>query len=259
MTEQYSTRYSHNLPPEHEKEIQITVGFAEKTSPRLERQGKPSEDYLLVDKQNNIFGVFDGAGGGGGRPDLASRGAAEASHEALVEAGEPSTYAELKTSLRYAYMNARLRVLEQAEGGITVGTLVKVAKIDGKKTLGIAHAGDTRLFWCDDAHPLGQELTTEQISPNPMEGNVITNYLGSQTERHQGQDDEYKLFSIPEGGGRLMMCSDGITGDGYVDDSLTHEEATDAITQADPQDAADKFLEYSRKVDDKTVLVLDIK
>ena len=53
----------------------------------------------------------------------------------------------------------------------------------------------------------------------------------------------------------MLVCSDGITGD-WAHQVLSDTEFADAFGQDDPQASADRFIQLSKKDDDKTAIVL---
>lgn len=65
------------------------------------------------------------------------------------------------------------------------------------------------------------------------------------------------LLDLEPGRTRVMICSDGITGDG-ARQLISAEAFKQAFEQRNPLDAADAFMKASKKWDDKSLLVVDI-
>ena len=209
-----------------------------------------SEDASYIDMDRQIFAVFDGAGGAGGNPAAAARVAAESIGRALSEtSSEVDSYAAIKAELVGAFDLGRRRVATDGEGGTTVATAAKIYNLEGSPVLGVAHAGDTRLFVYSETD---KEYTA--VTPDQSAGNRIRNGLYS-VERTV-ESDQF-LFVKLKAGDKIMICSDGITGD-YADQFLSDEDFLDAFSQPTADKSAQRFLELSKKSDDKTVAVINV-
>lgn len=206
-----------------------------------------SEDCVLADIQKGVFGVFDGMGGGGGNPAAAASAAKNAVRVMLSDSA-PSTESHLKNLMRNSMARARSSVELRGQGGSTVGTAIKICLIDGAAVMGVAHAGDTRLFRYKKYGGSYEALTTDQ-----SDGNIVHNSLSPGTGDRL---DEYKAYKLSIGD-RLMLCSDGITGD-WSRQFLSDAEFMEAFKKERPQDCAETFYKLSKKDDDKSVVIIDI-
>jgi protein phosphatase len=231
---------------EREAAFNLSVGYYE-----IGKDGRIlTEDTLLIDADAGVFGVFDGMGGNGGNPRRASQVAAEAVRDALV-GPQPANQAELLGLMRQSFREGRRAVRERGEYGSTVATAIKLCVIDEKQVMGVAHAGDTRLFKYSKEDRTFVALTTDQSS-----GNEVHNGF-SQRDTSNGTRDEYNVYSV-EPGDRIMLCSDGITGD-YENQFLSDAEFHHAFMQESPNQSAEMFYRLSKKSDDKSIVVIDIK
>lgn len=238
--------------PDNGQDKRETVRLSVDSGVRFEKatyraEADPSEDVHIVDDANRFYGVYDGAGGAGGNPAAASRAAAQSIQRSLKSV-RPKSESEFIKQLQSAHHKARTDVERNGEGGTTVATSVKIVEIDGKTFAGIAHAGDTRLFLYSKVTESYAPLTDDQ-----SRGNKIFNGL---PYRHASAADQYKLVGL-QTGDRLMMCSDGITGD-WEHQFLSDDEFIEAFHQSSPNQCAQRFLELSKKADDKSIIVVDM-
>lgn len=231
---------------EHEPMIFTSASLEEKSAYRR-RPDDVSQDYIIRDDDQRLYGVYDGMGGHGGNPAAASRTAADAVKDYLSDI-EPRSIKELIAMLEKSYSKAREYVRAYGEGGGTVATTVKIVEIDGKTYAGIAHTGDTRLFQYTKSLDRYRPLTDDQ-----SKGNVVFNFFPNVPVDHP---DQYMVLELHKGD-RLMLCSDGITGD-WPDEFLTNEEFLEAFRRTEPSSCAFDFFEYSKKTDDKSIIVVDV-
>lgn len=230
---------------EYERMI-LSIGLRE----QKKNSHSHTQDASCIDMENKIFAVFDGAGGAGGNPEAAARVAAETIGQVLSEtSNEVDSYSAIKAELVGAFDLGRQRVAADGEGGTTVATAAKIYNVEGSPVLGVAHAGDTRLFVYSEA-----DKNYVAVTPDQSNGNRIHNGLYS-ADRAIAPDRF--LFVKLNPGDKIMLCSDGITGD-YEDQFLSNDEFLDAFTQSTAEESAQRFLELSKKSDDKTVIVINV-
>lgn len=192
---------------------------------------KINEDSLLA--ADPCFLVADGMGGHEAG-DLASRAAIAAFAESFTRTG-PATIEEVSRALDAA-REAVHRVAEGRERGAGC-TLTGVVRIehDGTGYWYLLNVGDSRVYLQRGGeftqltrdHSLQAEraeFSAERAAATPR--NVITRALGSEDDRHDSW-----LLPITNGT-RLLICSDGLTGE--LDDDELHRvllggEHADAI------------------------------
>lgn len=228
----------------NEKRFQLSAAKYEAISSYHDK----SEDYIIADVTNGVFGVFDGMGGNGGDPAAAAQAAGQTVLRILAD-NNPVDIHHLTALLKHSFNMAREAVMVSGKGGSTVATAVKLCAIDGQPMMGIAHAGDTRLFKYTKRSNIFQALTTDQSNGN----SVYNGFSGNRRAEH----DEYGIHPI-EIGDRIMICSDGITGD-YEEQFLSEAEYLKAFNEITPVECAAMFYTLSKKDDDKSVIVVDIK
>jgi serine/threonine protein phosphatase PrpC len=216
---------------------------------RLEKE--PSQDAILVDNLNGIYGVFDGMGGQGGNPAAAAHAARDAIERALSEAPQQQSISHMLEIAKSAFVEARAAVIERGEGGSTTATTAWRTSLNGQNYWVVANAGDSRSFLYDKS-----THTYESLSSNQGRGSMVYNFFEySVFDRFHEQSDEFMVIPF-DTRHRLMLCSDGITGDSESE-FLTDEEFLDAFSQTNASDAAALFVDYSIKVDDKSIIIID--
>lgn len=223
--------------------VMLNVGEASKD--------EHGQDTILDREDLRLFGVFDGMGGhdnGAIASDMAARGVERSlKHNLDTEGLSPSV---LVGDIKAAMQEGRDWVQRNSEDAGTTAVFAKVAYIDDEPHLAFANAGDSRLFIKRAESDKIEAITTDQSYGHTVYNGLMSN------DSTDGSRDEYGVIPL-RAGDRIMLCSDGITGD-KVEDALTREEMQQGFAPDDPQDAADELLRLSKKNDDKSVLVIDI-
>jgi len=247
--------------------LPIAIASYSISQPRRQQEGLPplvNGDTVLKNDSHMIYGVFDGVSGGPGTPEEnaaraahASRAAAEAVRDGYETRPDNPLQSEedVMDYLKVSVISAREGVREHGEGGATTATFFKIEKINGQPHLAGFHIGDTRMLIQHEPRGLITQLTKDQSKWTPK-GSMLFNALSSQEPPGINALDEFILEPIPIGS-RVVLCSDGITGD-KEDQRLTDEEMQEAFNKPTPAEAAQTFLALSKKNDDKSVIVIDI-
>jgi serine/threonine protein phosphatase PrpC len=197
------------------------------------------QDRSLIDLELSLFGVFDGVGA-----YRRSGEAAQLATEILAEvcrAGEISPLQALVAGCERADTQIAHREL-----GASTATLAWIVGSD----LFYVSVGDSRLYRqsADDRAPV-------QVTVDEGEGNVLLNALGLGSSRGNGQVAPQRGHLQLAPGDKLLLVTDGITGD-FAPDLLTQAELGLAVRGNDPQLAANRLVEIARKRDDRTALVV---
>ncbi|HSX47092.1 MAG TPA: protein phosphatase 2C domain-containing protein, partial [Patescibacteria group bacterium] len=208
------------------------------------------EDRILRNEELGLFGVIDGMGGEGGG-DVAAQIIHDTIEAYVREAKESGRFADegLVPILRQAVeecQDALQTAIDQGHGTRRMGAagtfvLVEEHPVSGEFTLAFAHVGDTRLY-------VNSQALTED------EG--VANHLRQAIVAGGYELDQLSYVTLMDGD-RIVLCSDGITGD-LEDEFLTDAEFADALSQPNAQLSAERFLALSKKHDDKSVLVIDV-
>jgi serine/threonine protein phosphatase PrpC len=196
------------------------------------------EDTVLVDKEAGIFGVFDGMGG--------MKNGAKAS-QAAAQSVLSRLHNIPETRLKQALNVARRRVRIDGEGGFTTALICQIVRYGGSEfAIEWANAGDCRLGLVREG-----ELTW--ISTEQGQNNLVDNGLGPEVVGWPEVQDETGSLQLRKGD-IVFLASDGITGD-WPDQQLTDYEIVECLTGSDP---ASRLLAASKKIDDKSLIVIQI-
>ncbi|MDM4763475.1 protein phosphatase 2C domain-containing protein [Galbitalea sp. SE-J8] len=223
------------------------------------RKRQTNEDSYLV--QPPVFAVADGMGGHLAG-DLASAAVVVRLSERLT--GPTATTADVERALFEATYDIGVIA---GESDIGVGTTVTGAvlmDIDGVPYFGVFNVGDSRVYEFEGGmlhqvttdHSLVQELvdsgliTRAQAFQHP-EGNIITRAIGFEAR----PVPDYVLVPVRRGL-RLVVCSDGLTGE------VREDRVRSIVAGAPSADAAASGLVDAALVaggrDNVTVVVVDV-
>ncbi|HVB13595.1 MAG TPA: protein phosphatase 2C domain-containing protein [Candidatus Dormibacteraeota bacterium] len=197
------------------------------------------QDRSLVDLDLGLFGVFDGVGA-----FERSGEAAQLAAEVVAASCRRGSLAPLE-AMAAGCARADFLIREQALGA-TTATLAWV--VDAQ--LLYVSVGDSRLYH----QPTGGSPLV-QVTVDEGEGNVLFNALGADPRWGGNSVAPQRGALALSAGDRLLLVTDGITGD-FEPDLLTARELAVAIEGDDPQRAADQLVVSARKRDDRTALVI---
>ena len=200
-----------------------------------------SQDETLIIPEEGLFGVFDGVGGEvGGRV---------ASEIAAKEVAKFSNIEVVNSEMLCRMLNAASRAINlHGDAGKSTGTIAKIQKMDGKKILMWASVGDSRVY------VVGNDGRTRQLSIDEGFENKITNALGIDQSNRTKQHNQYELAD----GDRVVLCTDGITGD-VGDDIMWPEELGRIVRRANTAEAAaEDLVKRARKRDDRAAIVVQV-
>ena len=200
------------------------------------------EDSVFFRPDQQMFGVFDGAGGErGGR--LASQLTAS-----VVREFSDRYALENCSSLAYVLNAANERVTNNPDAGLSTAMLAKVINRNGRTMLAYACVGDSRIYVVDRAG------NARQITKDEGEGKYITNAIGMEAEQGESRTSQFGEIDLRRGD-RIVLCSDGITGD-YGDDLMSDRELGFIVSHSNnSQEASKNLLANARKRDDRTAIV----
>jgi protein phosphatase len=236
-----------------EGDIRVAVGQSERSI--------HGEDTILRDDQRKLYGIFDGMGGvvrvekDGAEVHVAKQASIVAA-EAIASqyasfTDDPPTLDEALIRAQSAMASARTAVRERGDGGATTAVFCKVESINNQAFLVWGNAGDSRLFIQNGVQHDVIPLTTDQSAPDH-----VRNGLAAEQADWPEMEDEFG-YSPLRVGDRIMLCSDGITGDN-PEQYLTKEEMQSAFDLPFPDEAAERLVRISKKHDDKSALVFDV-
>lgn len=203
------------------------------------------EDSYFVRPDQQMYGVFDGAGGmRGGR-------AASRLVENVVREFSDNYILESGANLAYVLNAADERVLNDENAGVSTAVLVKVVQHEGRTKLAYASVGDSRIYIVD------KNNNVRQITHDEGEGSVIWNAVGASREglvQGSSRTEQYGEVELHQGD-RVVLCSDGITGD-YDSDIMSDRELGFIMSRStDALEASKNLIASARKNDDRTAIV----
>ena len=203
------------------------------------------EDSYFVRPDQQMYGVFDGAGGmQGGRvaSQLVENVVREFSDNYILESG---------ANLAYVLNVADERVSKDENAGASTAVLVKIIQHEGRTKLAYASVGDSRIYIVD------KNNNVRQITRDEGEGSFIWNAIGAKRDDLvQGGScaEQYGEVELHQGD-RVVLCSDGITGD-YGSDLMSNRELGFIMSRStDALEASKNLIASARKNDDRTAIV----
>ncbi len=218
---------------------------------RLEEGLIPDEscqDAELIRSDQQLYGVFDGAGGeknGRAAAILSSRVVNEFCDQYVLQNG---------SHLAWVLNRANETVYRDPSAGYSTAVLTKVIEDGiGGARLAYAVAGDSRIYI---VKPSGEaRLITNDESVN---GNQLTNYLGRFDQSGEfNVAVQYGDINLSKGD-KIVLCSDGITGD-RGSDLMSEAEVGEIVSRSrNPEDAAKNLVSNARKIDDRTAIVVAV-
>ena len=230
------------------------------------------EDTSYINKKDGVFGIFDGAGGVGepGSGGRASRIAKESFANSVKE-NQVNSPADLAK-----YLTVASREIGKRTEGITTATVAKIVeKEDGHKYLYYASVGDSRLYVVHKGDKQNKGWA-QQVTRDEGERNLIANWLGREDEPVRLDRNGRARVSARENvtqvgwirlheGDKIVLCSDGITGDvnRRMEDGRNElmgaDELASIVNQAGHvQSAARALVEQARKKDDRSAIVVEV-
>ena len=243
-----------SIKPEQEKIFQ-PIGFAQlskaqvnaglATPPNAEhlQSDESCQDSLLVRPDQQLFGVFDGVGGRShGR--VAAQTAAITINQ-LSDQTTPASGRDLAMMLGRAHE----AILDGRSAGCSTAVVAKIADDGHTKRLLWASIGDSRIYIVD------RYGRAQLITQDEGEGNRIYNALGQQSGVSSEKVKQYGETNLSPGD-RIVLCSDGITGD-YGSDIMGDDELGQIVAGSyDAATAARNLMTSARKSDDRTAVVI---
>jgi protein phosphatase len=118
---------------------------AQGSSIASERHPDTNEDKLIVDKNNNMYAVFDGVGGHSGG-EIASETAKNYIVQRAGDIGMGEDFETVDRYLRQLLTGANNRILAVSSEAATTAVLVKIHEMNGGLHASIAHVGDSRAY-----------------------------------------------------------------------------------------------------------------
>ena len=230
------------------KQYSFEVGLAE--------HAEYGEDTALIDEDMKLYGVFDGMGSGL-NPKFASQLAADTVKELFANAPEATSIEEVHALMQEAFKLIREYITNDPNNSneVTTATIIKLIETekDGL-VLVLGQAGDSRAFVFNAATG-----TYTSIAEDQSEGNRIHNGLGKSQGTWPRVKDQFAFYAKnKDGDASILICSDGITGD-WDYQFLSEAEMLQAFSMPTAAEAAQEFINVSKKHDDKTAIVINIK
>ena len=140
-------------------------------------------------------------------------------------------------------------IMRTPEAGATTATVAKISKERGRKYLDYVQVGDSRIY-------VDRGRDAYQVTRDEGVGHQIDNWLG---DRAPGvsQTGRFPLM----GGDRVVLCTDGVTGD-YGDERMSNYEIAEIVNRGaevgSAQISARILVEEARKHDDRTAIVVEV-
>lgn len=209
-------------------------------------QSSKNEDSLISLPGAGVFGVFDGVGGeAGGRE--ASRTAARVLEleSSTITRIEQTTSENVVEWMRHYFSEAK-NTLDKSGRGDTTGVVAR-SYIDetGDPMICIGHLGDSRAYIVD------KNGWASRLTNDHGHRNVINKAMG--TTDSTGVDIVIVPFAE---GDRLVLVTDGVTGDSYPDLMSTDVVGRIVHSSSSPEEAAEQLVRASTKLDDTTAIVI---
>lgn len=255
-------------------------------------EGHPdrNEDNLVVDKINDVYGVFDGLGGYAGG-EIASQAAADFVKQQAGSVPDIESPADVALFLKQLLKDTNESVLDATDVAATTAVVTKIHQFEGQTYVSIAHVGDSRAYIFRDGELKMLTVdhtpyripgrTHEAMAQQERLGNVV-DVVDINTLSHNsivafnrrniigaclGHDTEVKMdvkhFAV-ETGDVIILTSDG------VHDNLATSEMQGLLLDASSASYADHLTRAARerarqtrthlraKQDDITAVVIEI-
>lgn len=214
-------------------------------------ENAPSQDASY--QKDNVFAVFDGVGGHNGGEKASS--ACKASLPNILE------------NVDFSTQDGKRQVIAELDRSITEGaSTCVVAKIIGDE-LHYAAIGDSRLYVITKDGYAQQITMDDNFTPDMLPSYIPEadrqHYLDHGISRSLGAGNrapsERNLGSVRiNKGDRIVLCSDGITGDTARDSISTSALGAIVSNSATTNEAADNLMKSAIKIDDRTVIVAEV-
>jgi serine/threonine protein phosphatase PrpC len=218
----------------------------------LSKQQHKGQDVALVNEELSLYAVFDGVGNS--ENSLESALIASASIQASIERNQDKSVQNSPNSLVEAINEAHQEIVIESRFrplGTTTATIAKLNEDLGRYFLAWVSVGDSRIYL-----RLKSSSSLDLLSRDESSGVYVDNCLGDVKHFH-GVSQE-GLIEL-ERGSEIVIVSDGVFGNDK-EDFLDIEEIDSALKTCETaQSAADKLNEISKKIDDKTAIVIRIK
>ncbi len=225
-----------------------------------------SEDSYFIDEEKGIYAVFDGVGGNDG-----GSAASQCASDALRELCKHENI-DPESAMKSIHRSILEKRFNREFVGQTTAVIAQIESHPNGKMLNLASIGDSRLYLVrgKQAYQLTRDdNVTEEILDksgvvDPLERESLLKHgiskcLGDNkpTSSKVCSDGNYGSYRLIKGD-RIMICSDGITGD-TPEDHMHPEEIQQILEKNhDDKKAAQALVDSAKKTDDRTAIVITV-